>query len=109
MKFLVDNQLPPALTKFLVSKGCDAAHVLELGLDSATDTDIWKFAKENSFVLITKDEDFARRASQPNANAQVVWVRLGNCRKTTLLSVFDSLLPQLEIALQTGDRLIEIR
>ena len=86
MKFLIDNQLPSALTKLLVSKGHDASHVLDLGLDSATDTEIWNYAEANSFVLVTKDEDFARRASQPNASVQVVWVRKGNCRKTALLS-----------------------
>lgn len=75
MKFLVDNQLPSALAKLLVSRGHDASHVLDLGLDSATDTEIWNYANANSFVLITKDEDFSRRASQPSASVQVVWVR----------------------------------
>jgi len=83
--------------------------VLALGLDCATDAEIWNYAKANSFVLITKDEDFSRRASQPNATVQVVWVRLGNCRKAVLLSVFDSVFLQLEASLQAGDHLIEIR
>ena len=83
--------------------------MLALGLDCATDAEIWNYAKANSFVLITKDEDFSRRASQPNATVQVVWVRLGNCRKAVLLSVFDSVFLQLEASLQAGDHLIEIR
>jgi predicted nuclease of predicted toxin-antitoxin system len=109
VKFLVDNQLPSALAKLLSSKGHDASHVFDLGLDSATDTEIWTFAEANSCVLITKDEDFARRASKRNASVQVIWVRRGNCRKTVLLSVFDSVLLQLEAALQGGEHLIEIR
>jgi predicted nuclease of predicted toxin-antitoxin system len=109
VKFLVDNQLPSALAKLLVSKGHDASHVLDLGLDSATDTEIWNYAEANSCVLITKDEDFSRRASQPNASVQVVWVRRGNCRKTALLSVVDSVFLQLEATLQAGDHLVEIR
>ncbi len=109
MKFLVDNQLPSVLAKLLVSKGHVASHVLDLSLDGATDREIWNYAEANSFVLITKDEDFSRRASQPNAAVQVVWVRLGNCRKSALLSVFDSVLLQLVATLQSGDRLIEIR
>lgn len=109
MKFLVDNQLPSALAKFLVSHGHQATHVLDVGLDGATDTDIWKFADANSFVLITKDEDFFQRASRPDAAVQVVWVRLGNCRTTALLSTFDSLLSQIQTALQDGNRVVEIR
>lgn len=44
MKFLVDAQLPPALTRFLVSLGEDAIHVLDAGLLEATDSEIWDFA-----------------------------------------------------------------
>ena len=109
MKFLVDNQLPSALAKLLVSRGHDARHVLDVGLDAASDTEIWKYAAANSFVLITKDEDFSQRASHPSASVQVVWVRLGNCRKSTLLSAFDSVLVQMQAALQAGNRVVEIR
>lgn len=109
MKFLVDNQLPRALAQLLVSRGHEASHVLDLGLDAATDSQIWNYAIENAFILITKDEDFSYRASQPNARVQVVWVRRGNCRRAALLSAFDSVLPQLEFAIQAGNHLIEIR
>ena len=109
MKFLVDNQLPSALAKMLVSRGHEARHVLDVGLDAATDNEIWKYAAANSLVLITKDEDFSRRASQPDASVQVVWVRLGNCRKTALLSAFDSVLSQMKTALKAGNRVVEIR
>jgi predicted nuclease of predicted toxin-antitoxin system len=109
VKFLFDNQLPRALTQVLVSRGHDACHVLDVGLDAASDTHIWNYAMENSFVLITKDEDFSYRASQPNASVQVVWVRRGNCRTAALVSTFNSVLPQMEAALQAGNQLIEIR
>jgi predicted nuclease of predicted toxin-antitoxin system len=109
VKFLVDNQLPVALAKWLISRGHDARHVADLALDAATDTEIWNYAAVNSFVLITKDEDFSHRASQLNASVQVVWVRRGKCRKAALLSAFDWVLEQIEAALRAGDRLIEVR
>lgn len=109
MKFLVDNQSPAALAKLLVSRGQEAVHVLEVGLDTAKDEEVWKHAAENSMVLITKDEDFSRRSSRPDASVQVVWVRLGNCRKTALFSACDSVLPQLLAALEAGNKLVEIR
>lgn len=108
MKFLVDNQLPLALAKFLISKGHHAAHVLDLGLASARDSEIWNYAATNFYILITKDEDFSRRASQPNASVKVIWVRRGNCRTAVLLSAFESVLPQIEEALQTN-HLVEMR
>jgi len=109
VKFLVDNQLPKALAKLLASRGHDARHVLDVGLDAASDSEIWKYAAANSLALITKDEDFFQRACQPGALVQVVWVRMGNCRKPTLLATFESVLPNLEAALQAGHRVVEIR
>ena len=60
-------------------------------------------------MLSTKDEDFSQRASQPGASVQVVWVRLGNCRKSALLAAFDSVLSEMQAALQAGNRVVEIR
>ena len=109
MKFLIDNQLPASLAKWLLSHGCDATHVLEVGLATAADEEIWKHAAWNSFVVVTKDADFVRRALQEENKVQVVWVRLGNCRKNELFAAFESLLPQLIGALETGDKVVEIR
>ena len=109
MKFLVDNQLPWALAKWLISRGQEAVHVLDLGLAQAKDKEIWKYAQAHSLVLITKDEDFSRYSSDPHGSVSVVWVRLGNCRTATLLSAFDSILLQVVAALESGNKLIEIR
>ena len=64
MRFLVDAQLPPALARFLASLGEEAIHVLDAGLLEADDGEIWSFALENDWVIITKDDDFQFRASQ---------------------------------------------
>ncbi len=40
---------------------------------------------------------------------QVVWVRLGNCRKAVLLQAFATLLPDLTTLLEQGGSVIEIR
>jgi predicted nuclease of predicted toxin-antitoxin system len=109
VNFLVDNQLPAALVRLLVSRGHQAQHVLDVGLDEASDSAIWRFAATNGLVLITKDEDFLAHASTPGAAVLIVWVRLGNCRNASLLASFDSILPQLEAALRAGNRVIEVR
>jgi predicted nuclease of predicted toxin-antitoxin system len=109
VKFLIDNQLPEALAKYLCTKGHDARHVLSVGLASSKDGEICQYATENALVIVTKDEDFSRQAIQPGAAIQVVWVRLGNCRKSVLMATFESLLPSVVAALEAGERLIEIR
>jgi predicted nuclease of predicted toxin-antitoxin system len=44
VKFLVDAQLPPALARWIEEKGHVAEHVRDVGLASATDDAIWRFA-----------------------------------------------------------------
>ena len=109
MKFLIDNQLPPALAKFLIQKGYIAEHVFDLGLSEACDADICRYAAKNSLIIVSKDEDFSQTALRPDPIIQVVWVRLGNCRKAALLAAFESSLPAVLRAIEAGERLIEVR
>jgi predicted nuclease of predicted toxin-antitoxin system len=110
MTFLVDNQLPSALTRYLVANGWECTHVQDVGLESAEDVTIWHYAKERGLTIVTKDEDFQALANrQGSIPPQVVWVRLGNCRKAALLDAFSQILPALREMLAAGDAVIEIR
>lgn len=109
MRFLIDNQLPGALSRFLVSRGCDCVHVVDVGLEQAPDAEIWRFACENGRAVITKDEDFLYWAGRGPQAVALVWVRLGNCRTSKLLEEFDRLWPRILRSLEVGDRVIEIR
>ncbi len=78
MKLLVDNQLPSALARLLSANGFECQHVLDIGLDAASDQIIWEYAKKEDLVIVTKDEDFAQLADrQTTIPPQVLWVRLG--------------------------------
>jgi len=109
VKFLVDNQLPAALARFLGKQGHDARHVLDLRMDEASDADIWQRAVSEDRVLISKDEDFLHLANRADATGSFIWVRLGNCRKQALLAAFERALPQVLAALEERQRIIEVR
>ncbi len=109
MKFLIDNQLPPALARFFEIRGHEARHVREVRLNWAGDDEVWKHAGANGFVVVSKDEDFSYFASAPNPTAKLIWVRIGNCRTTFLLGRFDSSLPQIIDVLEGGAHLVELR
>ena len=109
MKFLVDNQLPAALARFLASRGVDCQHVLDLKLGEASDAEIWAHASRNDYVVISKDEDFLYLANVPAAKARLVWIRFGNCRTKALLAAIDRLWPKIEAGLKAGDRILELR
>ena len=110
MTLLVDSQLPLALARYLAANGWECAHVQDVGLAAAEDRIIWQYARERGLVIITKDEDFQALANrQRSIPPQVVWVRLGNCRKAVLLGAFSRILPALRVMLAAGDAVVEIR
>lgn len=104
----MDAQLPPALARWLESRGHEAEHVFDRGLTSADDRTIWRDAESTGSILVTKDEDFAQlKAIEPN-RPSVVWVRLGNTRRQELLRWFERMLPAVITAIERGDTLIEM-
>ena len=109
MRFLVDNQLPAALARFLTSRGVECQHVLDIGLSRATDGDIWEYAGRNNCVVISKDEDFLYLANSQFARTRFIWIRLGNCRTSVLLDAIAVVWPRIEAGLKAGDRIIEVR
>jgi len=109
VKFLVDNQLPVALARPLQTRGFDCQHVLEVGLAEASDAEVCRYADEQGRIIISKDEDFLHLANRPEAATRVLWIRLGNCRTSTLIAAFEQFWPIVESCLKAGDRIIEIR
>ncbi|MFY9343834.1 MAG: DUF5615 family PIN-like protein [Planctomycetota bacterium] len=108
MKFFIDNQLPLQLARHLAASGHDAVHVLEIGMDEADDVAIWKHAAQQERVVISKDEDLFYLAKRIGDRGRLLWVRLGNCRKAALLAAFDSELPDILAAFDSGQRIVEL-
>jgi predicted nuclease of predicted toxin-antitoxin system len=109
MKWLIDNQLPIKLATYLAARGHDCSHILDLGMDEADDVEVWRLADREQRVLISKDEDFIFLANRPGDTGRLVWVRLGNCRNAALIAAFDRVHDALVQALETGQRVVELR
>lgn len=109
MNFLVDNQLPDALCNFLIAQGHRSIHVLELRMDEASDLEIWNYTTNGDWIVVSKDEDFLHLANRSGDAGKLLWVRIGNCRKQTLLQAFERELPGIVQAFEEGARVVEIR
>lgn len=107
-RFLVDNQLPVALARWLCERGHAADHVLDVNLAQAPDRLLWLYAATHGAVILTKDEDFAQMVTLRPELVSVVWLRVGNCRTPALLTWFESALPLVSEQLANGVRLIEV-
>ena len=45
----------------------------------ASDRAIWTHARDNGFVIVSKDEDFHRLSVLHGPPPKVIWIRSGNC------------------------------
>ena len=109
MKFLVDNQLPEALCRILNTRGHESGHVLDLHMDEASDLEIWNYAATGNWIVVSKDEDFLHLANRQGDTGKLLWVRIGNSRKQTLLQAFERELPGVVRAFDEAFRIVEIR
>ena len=86
MKLLFDQNLSPKLVQQLADLYPNSAHVIDVGLAEADDRTVWTFAGENGFAIVSKDGDFRQLSFLAGAPPKVVWVRLGNCSTTDLVT-----------------------
>jgi predicted nuclease of predicted toxin-antitoxin system len=79
MKLLFDANISFRIVKKLQFAFPDCLHVSKTGLAyPAKDPEIWKFAKQNNFVIVTYDEDFYDFLSLYGAPPKIIWLRFGN-------------------------------
>src|SRR5688500_11276893 len=109
MRFLVDAQLPPALADWTGKRGYSASAVRVLGLRESDDGSIFNFARDEQWVLVTKDEEFVGRCLGVDGAPQVVWLRIGNCTNARLFAVLEPLWGEILTRLEDGDPLVEVR
>ena len=85
-----------------------AEHVGDLGMQAASDAEIWDYATAARAVIVTKDEDFAQRKVLDHTGPIVVWIRLPNTRRRDLLAWFEIVLPDIVPALDRGETMVEV-
>lgn len=79
MKLLFDENLSPRLAELLSDIFPDSTHVRNVGHKSSDDPDVWRFAVDNGFIIVSKDSDMHDRSLVFGFPPKVIWVRLGNC------------------------------
>ena len=63
MKLLFDQNLAPGLARTLADLFPGSAHVIRLGLDAVDDHTLWTYAAAHTFMIVSKDSDFADLAA----------------------------------------------
>ncbi len=79
MKLLFDQNFSPRLVSLLSDIYPESNHVFELGLDQSPDLDVWNYARDHEFIIVSKDADFSDLSTIHGFPPKLVWLRLGNC------------------------------
>jgi predicted nuclease of predicted toxin-antitoxin system len=79
MKLLLDANLSWRLVPTLTKHFGECAHVNKTALPCpAPDTQIWDYAKENGYIIVTQDSDFLHFLNAKGYPPKIVLLRTGN-------------------------------
>jgi|SRR3989338_8661715 len=88
MKLLLDQNISYKLVNQIKDLFPGSNHVNLLGLQKATDIEIWEFSRNNGFVIVTFDSDFNERSLIYGYPPKVIWLRTGNNSTDHIKSLF---------------------
>ena len=87
MKLLLDQNLSRKLIKEIETIYPGSCHLTAILPENSSDRDIWIYAQENGFAIVTKDDDFEQRSILLGHPPKVIWLRLGNCKSEAVVTL----------------------
>ncbi len=87
MKLLFDHNLSPQLVNRFADLYTDSQHVFLLGMDQDDDRQIWEYAAQQHFTIVTRDSDYNDLSLLLGFPPKVIWIRRGNCSTKTIESI----------------------
>ena len=78
MKLLLDNNLSRKLSGRLQDSFPGSLHLRDALARRTPDESIWSYARENDFVVVTKDADFRDLSERLGHPPKVILIRTGN-------------------------------
>ena len=87
MKLLLDQNLSPHLVSKILDLFPQSTHVRDLNLQSVSDAEVWSYAANNNYVILSKDADFHQMSFLYGPPPKVVWIRRGNCSTSEILKI----------------------
>jgi predicted nuclease of predicted toxin-antitoxin system len=96
MKLLFDENLSVKLVSRLASDFPGSVHPELLKMRATSDQELWKFARAQDFVIVTKDSDFRHLAVVRGPPPKVIWLRLGNQGTNATVAMLQTHKPSIE-------------
>jgi predicted nuclease of predicted toxin-antitoxin system len=78
MKLLFDQNISHRILIYIQDTFPKAKQVRQLGLENATDKEIWEYAKENNYTVVSFDGDFYDFTLVWGHPPKIIWLRTFN-------------------------------
>ena len=78
MKLLFDHHLSPTLTERLADLFPGSEHVWNVKLHNVPDTNVWTYAREHEFTIVSKDADFSEISMEHGYPPKLIWLQIEN-------------------------------
>lgn len=90
MKLLFDQNISFRIISKIENNFPEAKQVRQLGIENYSDMDIWKFAKEMNYTIVTFDGDFYDLSNFNGFPPKIIWLRFGNTKTDFIANILNS-------------------
>lgn len=109
MKFIIDAHLSYRLKNWLVERGHDCEHTLDLPEKNDTDDmDIIKYVDIGDRIVVTKDSDFYNYNLLYGRPRRILLITTGNISNKNLIKLFEANFSRIESFFEKGNEIVEI-
>ena len=78
MRLLFDQNISYRILKKLPKSFSDCVQLNQVGLKNCNDSDIWQYAHDNNYVIVTFDSDFYDISLLNSSPPKIIWLKTGN-------------------------------
>ena len=78
MRLLFDQNISYRILKKLPKSFNDCIQLNQVGLQNCSDSEIWNYAHDNNFVIVTFDSDFYDMSLLSTSPPKIIWLKTGN-------------------------------
>jgi predicted nuclease of predicted toxin-antitoxin system len=90
VKLLFDQNISFRIISKIKLNFPDSKQVRQLGIENYSDVEIWKFAKQNEYTIVTFDGDFYDLSNFKGFPPKIIWLRFGNTKTDFIANIINS-------------------
>lgn len=104
MRLLFDQNISYRVVKQLKGLLPECVGVKEVGLLNADDFEIWEYAKQQNYTVVTFDKDIPMIGSVRGFPPKIIWLRIGNANNLKLISLITERREEFQVFIEQPNK-----